>query len=500
VKFPYVKIVDLGQNNEHSPDGKLYFTSHGSTRPDGPVAWMSGDEVHMARVDPSLGPLGINDGANYEFYAGEKDGVAVWSQDFDETVPYFSWWNNSGITAMTYFPRMRKLIAVTETTCLGCGVRVDFDFDTYILEADSADGTIPGASAFKLVTYQQHFGPQAYCVQIPSRFAPDGKPGYMAMAANFAEGTSHRRVDGVNRLKLSAVVHPTGGDYGINLQATQFCGPRAGVACTPARAAPHDRARARVSGMAGMSGMSEGSSDVASGTRTFPEWPLPSLDPDMSSDEEAIAPVTAAQPSPAYPLGKTAAAIWADTNIRLGSTNASILGFASFNITGPSSPFAPLAARLFTQLVGAATYATSVVLLNITALDHFVPLGPSDRSTLGVHAFADKDCTNTVLILVNTDATEKIMDGPTLQGRPLWYLHRAQWVLTMASSGGHFLLNGKPIIVGAAGVLPSMSGHSGQGFGLLVLPPHSVSYVRLGLIPNCRPCVAWEGSNSSCIP
>ena len=50
MKFPYIKIVDLGQNNKHSPDGKLYFTSHGSTRPDGPVAWMSGDEVHMARV------------------------------------------------------------------------------------------------------------------------------------------------------------------------------------------------------------------------------------------------------------------------------------------------------------------------------------------------------------------------------------------------------------------------------------------------------------------
>jgi hypothetical protein len=27
-------------------------------------------------------------------------------------VPYFSWWNNSGITAMTYFPKMKKLIAV----------------------------------------------------------------------------------------------------------------------------------------------------------------------------------------------------------------------------------------------------------------------------------------------------------------------------------------------------------------------------------------------------
>ena len=129
----------------------------------------------------ALGPLGINDGANYEFYAGETPaGAAIWSKSFNETVSYFSWWNNSGITAMTYllrstciantvplifiklriligslvrinvdqsryFPKMKKLIAVTETTCLGCGVRVDFDFDTYVLEADSPDGTIPGA-------------------------------------------------------------------------------------------------------------------------------------------------------------------------------------------------------------------------------------------------------------------------------------------------------------------------------------------------------------------
>lgn len=77
---------------------------------------------------------GINDGSNYDFYAGETAaGTAIWSKNFNQTVPYFSWWNNSGITAMTYFPKMKKLIAVTETTCLGCGVRVDFDFDTYVL-------------------------------------------------------------------------------------------------------------------------------------------------------------------------------------------------------------------------------------------------------------------------------------------------------------------------------------------------------------------------------
>eukprot|EP01046_Picozoa_sp_COSAG06_P044354 COSAG06_NODE_5962_length_3182_cov_11.158936_5_plen_103_part_00 len=62
------------------------------------------------------------------------------------------------------------------------------------------------------------------------------------------------------------------------------------------------------------------------------------------------------------------------------------------------------------------------------------------------------------------------------------------------------LLNGKPAVAG--GALPSVSGHDGRGFGLLVLPPQSVSFVRLGLIPNCQQCELWqgEGGNSSCIP
>jgi|EP01046_Picozoa_sp_COSAG06_P001534 hypothetical protein len=79
--------------------------------------------------------------------------------------------------------------------------------------------------------------------------------------------------------------------------------------------------------------------------------------------------------------------------------------------------------------------------------------------------------------------------------------HSAQWVLTTASSGSSdVLLNGKPAVAG--GALPSVSGHDGRGFGSLVLPPQSVSFVRLGLIPNCQQCELWqgEGGNSSCIP
>ena len=94
VKFAYPRPVDYGQNNRRSPDGKLYFTSMGSSRPNGPVSWMSADETHMARTDPSLGPLSINNASSYEFYAGESaSGVAQWSRQFADSKPLFRWWS-----------------------------------------------------------------------------------------------------------------------------------------------------------------------------------------------------------------------------------------------------------------------------------------------------------------------------------------------------------------------------------------------------------------------
>ena len=39
----------------------------------------------------------------------------------------------------TYFPVLKKMICVVETTCLQCGVSTQFDFDTYLLEADRCD-------------------------------------------------------------------------------------------------------------------------------------------------------------------------------------------------------------------------------------------------------------------------------------------------------------------------------------------------------------------------
>jgi hypothetical protein len=154
-----------------------------------------------------------------EFYSGETaDGAALWSKEYADAKPLFRWWNRTGITACTWYPNLKKMICVIETTCLECGVSTQFDFDTYLLEADSPDGQFPGGSKvglpslftplfrssllalwlfltrsrsfwltvsltfallcgpqFRMITYMQSFGPEAYFVHIPSRFSP-GKP------------------------------------------------------------------------------------------------------------------------------------------------------------------------------------------------------------------------------------------------------------------------------------------------------------------------------------
>jgi hypothetical protein len=105
VKFTYLRPVDYGQDNHHSPDGKMYFTAYGSSRPDGPVSWMSGDEAHLCRVDPKLGPAALNNRSSYEFYAGETSaGEAKWSAEMSDAQPLFRWWNQTGITAVRKRP------------------------------------------------------------------------------------------------------------------------------------------------------------------------------------------------------------------------------------------------------------------------------------------------------------------------------------------------------------------------------------------------------------
>lgn len=114
----------------------------------------------MARTDPSLGPLSMNNASSYEFYAGESSsGVAQWSHKFSDAVPLFKWWNQTGITACTFLPNLQKMLCTIETTGINSGVNTQFDFDTYLLEANAPGGVFPAGSKFKMVTYMRSFGP-----------------------------------------------------------------------------------------------------------------------------------------------------------------------------------------------------------------------------------------------------------------------------------------------------------------------------------------------------
>jgi hypothetical protein len=130
VKIGAPHFVDFGKNLMHSPDGKAYMVGHGATRPDADLAWIAGDQVYLLRVTPS--PETINDPSQY-------------------------------------------LLVITD------GWPTIEPMNTYILESDRITGP------WKLVTFMEKFGQQAYFVNFPSRFiSDDGKTLWLCYSANFS--------------------------------------------------------------------------------------------------------------------------------------------------------------------------------------------------------------------------------------------------------------------------------------------------------------------------
>ena len=120
VKFTYLRPVDYGQDNHHSPDGHMYFTAYGSSRPDGPVSWMSGDEAHLCRADPSKGPDAMNDGSAYEFYAGE-DTTTGKASKYSSNLPFVSYGPTLRLPVMYIRKTLRRSIG-SLTDCLASRV------------------------------------------------------------------------------------------------------------------------------------------------------------------------------------------------------------------------------------------------------------------------------------------------------------------------------------------------------------------------------------------
>lgn len=195
VKIGAPHVVDFGKNLEHSPDGKAYLIAHGASEGNGRRfgynSWITGDEIYLLRVAPSV--ANMNDASKYEFWDG-----AGWTGDFAKIKPIAAWRDHMGCVTLTYNAPLKKFLM-----CVTDGGTTAGYFDTYILEADAVSGP------FRLVTHMKRFGEQAYFVNIPSKFiGGDGRTAWLCYAANFAgDWDGHRmRSD------------PPGSRYGMCLQ------------------------------------------------------------------------------------------------------------------------------------------------------------------------------------------------------------------------------------------------------------------------------------------
>eukprot|EP00051_Salpingoeca_urceolata_P017548 m.240201 g.240201 ORF g.240201 m.240201 type:complete len:619 (+) comp18986_c1_seq11:169-2025(+) len=185
VKFGAPHFVDFGQNMQHKlPDGKAYIVGHGASRPGAIQAWMLGDEIYMARCEPT--PSAISDRAQWEFYAGGHGSGAQWVKgNVEAAKPLFVWNNHTGVVTMSYHEAINKFILVISTASFYPSMVKQFD--TYFLEADSITGP------WKYVTYMSEFGPEAYFAHFPTKFLAteaNTTSGYydtfLSYSANFA--------------------------------------------------------------------------------------------------------------------------------------------------------------------------------------------------------------------------------------------------------------------------------------------------------------------------
>ncbi|MES2219552.1 MAG: hypothetical protein V4587_01125 [Acidobacteriota bacterium] len=211
VKLGLPHFVDFGKNMEYSPDGKAYIVSQGATANDpsprdANLSWITGDQVYLARVKPSI--ANMNRRSAYEYFAGcDKHGHAHWTRDFSRIKPLIDWNDHTGNVSVTYdAPLKTYLMAVTD------GGNTIGKYNTYILESPQIAGP------WRLVTYMRNFGEQGYFVNFPSKFiSKDGRTLWMSYSANFTNGYLHHGMK----------PDPAGSGYWWTLQQVRLLGPGA---------------------------------------------------------------------------------------------------------------------------------------------------------------------------------------------------------------------------------------------------------------------------------
>lgn len=186
VKFGSPHFVDFGKNMEYAPRGKAYISGHGATSDDlqprdANASWITGDQVFLARVKPSI--QDINSGSKYEFFAGRNSsGKALWTKNFQKIQPVAEWNNNMGCVTITYNHPLRKYLM-----CVTDGGNTISKYNTYILESEDVTGP------WKMVAYLKNFGEAAYFVNIPSKFiSSDGCTIWLCYSANWMDQKNQR--------------------------------------------------------------------------------------------------------------------------------------------------------------------------------------------------------------------------------------------------------------------------------------------------------------------
>jgi hypothetical protein len=162
-------FVDFGRDMEHSPDGRAYLVGHGSTRMTNStrLSWMSGDDVYLARTAAAPDPATVNNLASWEFFTGRDtvSGEALWvAGNVTAAKPLFTWLNRTGVVTVTYVAAIQRYLMCVSTPTVYGGDTLH-DFDSYILEASDVTGP------WSRVAYLASFGPEAYFLNIVSKFA-----------------------------------------------------------------------------------------------------------------------------------------------------------------------------------------------------------------------------------------------------------------------------------------------------------------------------------------
>ncbi|CAK9030455.1 unnamed protein product [Durusdinium trenchii] len=182
VKFGAPHVVDLGKALQYRPVGDeekmMYVIGHGASSRFSPTSWMQGSEIYLARVKPEIAL--VNEKSAWEFY-----GDGTWHRgDVAAAKALISWGNRTGVTTMTYIEKVKRYFVCVSTPSYS--PFTERQFDTYLLESEHITGP------FRYISYLREFGPEAYFVNIPSKFVGDFDPKegtlrlFLSYSANFA--------------------------------------------------------------------------------------------------------------------------------------------------------------------------------------------------------------------------------------------------------------------------------------------------------------------------